>query len=112
VEIGATVGQTIRNLREAHGLTQTQLAQRVLESGRQGTISDWEQDKLDIEPENRLKLAREFGVDPAVLGYHVPQMIDYAEPPPWFTAWADQQTKMLTEIHSQQAAILKKLYAS
>ena len=63
-------------------MSQTSLA-HAIGIQTQGTISAWENDKQEIEPENLLKLADFFGVPATDLGYVIPNGIEIDDVRDW-----------------------------
>ncbi len=61
----------------------------------QGTISDWENDKRDPEPDNLLRLAEFFRVPAESLGYPMPRGTTSDEPPAWAVALDAKVTALL-----------------
>lgn len=70
-----TRGQLLQRLRKKRGVSQTELA-NAIGIKTQGTISAWENDRQEIDHDHLLKLAQYFRVDPALLGYEVPHVVD------------------------------------
>jgi transcriptional regulator with XRE-family HTH domain len=92
----STRGSTIRALRNERGLSQGSLA-RAIGIETQGTISNWENDKVEIDASHLLKLVEFFGVEPDVLGYELP----YTTPGGDMPAWAGEIHRKLDEILSR-----------
>lgn len=58
------IGQKIRELRETHQMSQSDLADKLGEAAN--TVSRWETGKYKVTPEDLDKLARQFGVSVTV----------------------------------------------
>lgn len=78
-----TRGEMLQQLRKRKGVSQTELA-HAIGIRTQGTISAWENDKQEIDPDNLLRLAEYFRVDPASLGYVVPSVVSTDDVRQWF----------------------------
>lgn len=76
-----TRGSRLRELRAARKMSQGDVASAI-GIKTQGTISDWENDKREPEPENLLKLAELFRVPAESLGFPMPRNFT-DEPPLW-----------------------------
>lgn len=57
-----TLGQRVRSARERKGMTQEQLAELVLESGRKATVSQWENDNAAPRAAELKRLCEVLGV--------------------------------------------------
>lgn len=90
-----TLGQKIRRLRQARGMTQLQLAGLV--GVRELALGKWERDQANPSPENLMELARHLGVGPEDLGYRPPSWApDVA--PAWFIQMHEQQRAQIAEL--------------
>lgn len=103
-----TRGALLRQMRDQRGVSQTALA-NAIGIKTQGTISAWENDKQEIDHDNLLRLADYFRVDPAVLGYVVPRVVDVDEVRAWLEQALAAQEERARVRHEEVLAQLRVL---
>lgn len=105
-----TRGAVFRRLRTERGLSQEAAARGI--GLATVTYGKWERDEVNPEPENLLRAAAFFGVDPDVLGFQVPAEYN-PQAPAWFTeamaALREQQQQQFEQLQAGQRAILERL---
>lgn len=106
-----TRGAVLRELRlgrkqpNGKSITQSQLARAI--GVEVQSVSMWENDKVDVSPENLRKLIDFYGVKPEALGYEVPEIVAKAstlDDQRW-----EQLDARLRAIENKQAEILREV---
>lgn len=103
-----TRGQLLKRLRKQRGVSQTALA-HAIGIRTQGTISAWENDKQNIDRDNLLKLAEYFRIDPAQLGYEMPNVVDVDEVRGWLVDELRAAEERARHRHEEVMAKLREL---
>lgn len=103
-----TRGALLRELRDQRGVSQTELA-HAIGIKTQGTISAWENDKQEIDADNLLRLAEYLRVDPVVLGYVVPHVVNIDDMRAWLADAMDAAEERARVRHDEVMKALRDL---